>query len=156
MKRTLLCTLLALALASGALAEATVNIKSDLSEVVMSIGDKKIADLPMKDGLATWVGNLDSARSDTTAQFAGFATHKVVTKLVAEGVPLIRQKSDGGVIPANAGGGIYQITVTKGKGEVIPVSFSPFGIGVHAPDGSVWHSGFFSISTNPEDWQPYK
>ena len=152
----LLCTLLALAITSGAFAEATVNIKSDLSEVVISIGEKQLADLPMKDGLATWMGNLDSARTDTSALFLGFATYEAVAKLAAEGVPFIRQKSDGGVIPANAGGGIYQITVTKGKGEVIPVSFSPFGIGVHAPDGSVWHSGFFSISTNPEDWQPYK
>lgn len=147
---------IALTFATGAFAEATIKVKPDLSQIVVIIGDHQLADLPMHDGLAMWTGNLNSARVDTAAEFLGFATYEVVAKLVANGMPFTQQRSpQGSVSPANIRG-VYMIFVSKGRGQAFPVSFSAFGIGVHASDGTVWHSGTSVISDNPDDWEPWK
>lgn len=155
MKIYLLCALLAMAFASGAFADATVKVKPDLSQIVVIIGDRQLADLHMHDGLAVWTGNLDSARVDTATEFMGFATYEVVAKLVANGMPFMQQKSPRGGVSLTNTRGVNMIFVSKGIGWAFPVLFSGLGIGVHASDGTVWHSGDSVISDKPDDWEPW-
>lgn len=142
-------------------AEVNVALKCDLSAVETDLFGSETGwiEYPMVDGLAIVKMFADSSG------YIGFVTREKVTKLIEDfrGCDIRVQKFS--MIPSEAGSiypsntqGLFFVVVTLPVKKVllIPVAFNVFGMGMHRPDGSVWHNAaVFRWSMQDSDLEPW-
>ena len=157
-RTTLIAVVLAM-FAVSADAGMSVALKCDLSHVRGYLDgddpDSTLIDVPMVDGLAVWHGNLDSALTVEGGTMVGFATYERVAKLVGAGIAFKLQKTEPSISFRNTRG-LYFVVLGWENGEqiagAVPVSFSPFGVGMGPPENR-WHNGgWFHLPSNDEVW----